>query len=189
MTTEGLDRATLEEGLGRLRAELHRYVRTRVADDALAEDLVQETLLRLYEHAGELRDGQRLAPWARSIARNAIVDHARRLRPQVPLDEMDAPAAEADDGAPLDEVVAGWLRPMLELLPADHAEAVARADLAGEPMADIAAATGLSVSGAKSRVQRGRRMLAEALHACCELVVDRRGHVRDYRPRRDDCDC
>ena len=46
-----------------------------------------------------------------------------------------------------------------------------------------------SVSGMKSRVQRGRRRLRERLTACCQIQVDRGGSVADYRPKSGACGC
>jgi hypothetical protein len=52
-----------------------------------------------------------------------------------------------------------------------------------------AARLGLSISGMKSRVQRGRRQLKRVLVDCCEVELDRRRSVMGYRPRRASCDC
>ncbi len=54
---------------------------------------------------------------------------------------------------------------------------------------EMASREGLSLSGAKSRVQRARRMLREVLLQCCRVETDNRGHVVDYEPANgcDDC--
>jgi RNA polymerase sigma-70 factor, ECF subfamily len=62
-------------------------------------------------------------------------------------------------------------------------------ELDGLTQASAAAQLGLSSSGMKSRVQRGRDELKELLTACCEIELDRRGGVRSYRPHRGPCDC
>ena len=165
--------------------ELHREVRAFVARRAApadVDDLTQEIFLRLHERAAELHDASRIAPWAFRVARSVVVDHHRRRRPSVSLDDAPEPALE-DDATNLNEEVASWLRPMLALLPAEYAEAVELTELGGLGQRELAERLGLSVSGAKSRVQRGRKLLEGVLRACCDFEIDARGNVVDCAPR------
>jgi RNA polymerase sigma-70 factor (ECF subfamily) len=57
----------------------------------------------------------------------------------------------------------------------------------GVPQVDAARRLGISTSGMKSRVQRGRRLLREALLACCEVSLDRRGGIAAFRSPRGVC--
>ena len=59
-------------------------------------------------------------------------------------------------------------------------------ELDGLNQADAARRSGISVSGMKSRVQRGRRQLTTLLDQCCRIQLDRRGGVMAYAPRSDD---
>jgi len=68
-------------------------------------------------------------------------------------------------------------------LPQKYAEALLLSDLEGLTQHEVAARLGLSLSGAKSRVQRARRLLREAFLRCCHFEFDRRGHIIDYGPR------
>lgn len=104
-------------------------------------------------------------------------------------EEPDTAALPEDDTAAFGELAA-CLTPMLDRLEPAYREAVVLADLQGVTQVDAAARAGISVSGMKSRVQRGRRRLRAALEACCRVHLDRRGGVIDYEPRRDDgCAC
>lgn len=173
-----------------LRGGIRQFVRRRVHADHV-DDLVQEVFLRLSEHAGELREDGRLAPWAFRIARNVVVDHHRRTArrradPDVLPDELAGEPVTSDDN--VNEIVAGWLRPMLTLLPPEYAEALELVELEGMSQKDYAAHAGLSLSGAKSRVQRARGMLEGVVRACCDLEQDVRGNVIGYRRRADPTD-
>ena len=81
----------------------------------------------------------------------------------------------------LDEL-AHCLRPLLLGLPAEQRRAVEMIDLDGLPQAEAARREGVSLSGMKSRVQRGRRRLAQLLDSCCALTLDARGLPMDYTP-------
>ena len=70
-------------------------------------------------------------------------------------------------------------------MPEGYREAVQLAELEGLSQQEVAERLGLSLSGAKSRIRRGRGMLKEALEACCHFEFDRRGNMTDYEPKPD----
>ena len=185
-----------------LRDGLRRFVARRVRPEHV-DDLAQEILMRMHEHAAELRDDTRLAGWAFRIAQTVVADHHRahaRERSFVDADqrsdsdiagtEDDLPGVEGDEASDegnVNEIVASWLRPMLALLPDEYEEAVEWVDVQGMSQKAYAERAGLSASGARSRVQRGRRMLQEMVLGCCDLELDTRGNVIGYECRSRGC--
>ncbi len=169
-------------------ARIHAWFRTRT-DSTTADDLTQETFLRIHQGLGRLRDEDRVAAWVFQIARNVWIDHGRReaARPTTPL--QDEPVAQPESASNLNEVVGGWFEGFLNEMPSDQAQAVRLADLQGRKQSELAAELGLSPSGLKSRVQRGRHQLRSMLLECCELERDGSGNVLDYRPRTHAKDC
>jgi RNA polymerase sigma-70 factor (ECF subfamily) len=170
-------------------AQLRAFVRRRIADPDRAEDLVGDILLRIHRNLGTVDDRERLAHWVSRVARNAVVDEYRRTgrgREQLVGTPGDVPGPEQlvepdDAGEVLDEL-AHCLRPLLAGLPAEQRRAVEMIDLDGVAQAEAARREGVSLSGMKSRVQRGRRRLAQLLDACCALTLDARGLPMDYTP-------
>lgn len=172
-----------------LRDGIRRFIARRVRPEHV-DDVVQDVLLRMHERAGDLHDEARLPGWAFRVAQSVVADHHRRRRHEAAAgehDELDEPAAEQEAEGNVNEIVAGWLRPMLALLPTEYEEAVELVDVQGLSQRAYAERAGLSVSGAKSRVQRGRRMLEEVVRACCDLELDARGNVIGYEPRIPRC--
>ena len=170
-----------------LRRALRDFVARRVPETHV-DDLVQDVLLRMHERAAELRDETRLAGWAHRIAASVVADLHRARRSEVELTERDEPVTENEDGN-VNEVVAGWLRPMLALLPEEYADALEKVDVEGTSQKAYAERVGLSASGAKSRVQRGRRMLEDIVRMCCDLELDAHGNVIGFQSRRDGRTC
>jgi RNA polymerase sigma-70 factor (ECF subfamily) len=175
--------------LGRLRT----FVRRRIADPNRAEDVVAEILLRIHQNIDSLDDAQRLPNWVFRIARNAVIDEYRRAargREDLVPTLTDESGAEPpdDDGPAVLAELSHCLRPLLTALPAEQRRAVEMIDLDEMAQADAARREGISLSGMKSRVQRGRRRLAELLGQCCALSLDARGVPMDYTPPRR-CDC
>jgi RNA polymerase sigma-70 factor (ECF subfamily) len=177
--------AELEQVWSEMHGALLAFLRRRVKDEHLAEDLLHETFLRIHDGLPSLAEEERLGAWTFRVARNVVAAHFRRPRAQGELDDSSLAEPECADGN-LNREVEGWLRGMLAALPSEYREAVELAELQGLTSSEIAARLGLSVSGAKSRVQRGREQLGALLANCCHLEFDRRGNVVDYE-RRGSC--
>jgi RNA polymerase sigma-70 factor (ECF subfamily) len=188
-----------------LHGNLRAFISRRVRNQSDVDDLVQRVLLRIVKGLGSLRDAERLHAWVYRTARNVIVDYYRSptARREVAsggaadlaltdVAESQAPA-EDDERAALQELAA-CLTPMIRQLPPAYREAVTLADLEGVNQADAAKRAGVSVSGMKSRIQRGRTQLKAVLEECCRVHLDRRGTIVAYDPRSpnacgcDDCD-
>jgi RNA polymerase sigma-70 factor (ECF subfamily) len=175
------------------------FIARRVRDRDTAEDILQDVMLRIHRHAGELEHTSAIAAWVYQIARNAITDNYRRAaaRPEQPvgieLGGDEAFELEPDENVARSEVAA-CLRPFLAELPAHHREALTLTELGELSQADAARRLGVSPSGMKSRVQRGREQLREMLVACCQIDLDRRARVTSYEPHEsggcgDSCGC
>lgn len=170
------------ESLG---AKLKRFILKRVGDEQLAEDILQEVFLKIHTNLGSLQDERKLQSWVYQITRNAIADHYRRPQQAQPLeDELFQNSADAVE---LESALAESLREMVDDLPEEYRKALVLDAFEGLSQAEIAERLGISLSGAKSRVQRARAKLRKMLFDCCHFEFDRRGSVIDYYPRPDCC--
>lgn len=184
-----MNRVSTEAVWTHLGEDLQRFIRRRVADDHVADDLLQETFVRIHRNIGQLTDADRLSGWVYRIARNVIHDEYRRSgRDVLPLDGIDASVAPepADRSACHPD---RWWTELTSQLPDEYRTAVELAEIHGLSQREIATRLGLSLSGAKSRVQRGRVMLRELLNQCCAFQFDRRGNLMDVEPRPDRTVC
>ena len=164
---------------------LRKFIRRRVKDDHVADDLLQEVFVRVHDKLGSLADEERLSAWLFRIARNVVTDHYRRNEP-VELTEESVETESSDAAENINEQVGHWLVSLIAELPEEYRDAVTLAELQGVRQTEIAKIIGMSSSGTKSRVQRGRKMLKDLLLQCCHFELDRRGNVIDYA-RRPDC--
>jgi len=188
------DQLSTEVVWSHLSADLLQFIRRRVADDHAADDLLQETFVRVHRQIGTLQAADRVAAWVYRIARNVIHDHHRKAATAAAaLNDSEPVEDVADRSAPAGCGGCEWLGEMVRSLPDGYREAVQLAEVAGLAQQEVAKRLGLSLSGAKSRIQRGRAMLRDILERCCHFELDGRGHVMDYVPRPDrkgcrDCD-
>jgi len=166
---------------GRLRA----FIRRRVSNNAETEDILQDVFLKLARRADELPGPAKLQGWIFLIARNAIIDLYRTRKETVAVPETLA----AEEGAAPEELegLNVSLRRMIRSLPEPYREAIQLTEIEGVPQVELARRLGISVSGAKSRVQRGRQALKKMLLDCCQFEFDRRGGINDCAPRGNDC--
>ena len=188
-------------------SEMHErllsFIRRRVASIHDAEDILQDVFVRIHAGLDGLRDTQRITAWIYQIARNAIVDYhrgraasGRRIASLAEdIDETMAPSH--DDGSDIvrdaSDEFARCMEPLLGELPEKYQQAVVLTELNGATQKEAAEQLGLSLSGMKARVQRGRSKLKDVVLDCCEVEFDRRGGLIDYERRRGSacgrCDC
>ncbi len=158
---------------------LRQFVQSRVASHADADDILQQVFLRIHQKLGDLKQESRLESWVFQITRNAIVDFLRS-KPKSDPATMEELAEPSDtDSNKLNSEIAGCVAALVACLPEDQRRAVTAYELHRMSQQDIAAQESISLSGAKSRIQRGRQTLATILHECCRFELDRRGNVID----------
>ena len=118
-------------------------------------------------------------------------NHKEKQRPWAGADfsllggDLDAPAAanpDSEEQSSLGELSA-CVAPMIAALPEKYRDALIMTDLNGMTQQEAANRLGVSLSGAKSRVQRGRKQIKDMLLACCRVELDRLGGVVDFAPR------
>jgi RNA polymerase sigma-70 factor (ECF subfamily) len=181
-----------------LHDQLLGFIVRRVRTQEDAEDILQEVMLRIHRHSDDLEHADRVTGWIYRIASNAIVDYyrnpARRELPAESLIDIPEPRDSASTAlsdeptaTELREELAHCLSPLIERLPASYRQALVLTELEGVTQTEAAARLGISVSGMKTRVQRGRIRLKNLLLDCCHVELDRRGGVTSYHSRRGSC--
>lgn len=177
---------------------LRAFIAKRVANEAEADDIVQDVWLKMQRGLDGLKDQRRLISWIYQIARHAIIDHYRASwrRREMPAglaadleayQSSSAMTTVSEDSGQLRRELAGCLRPMIERLSEEYRQAVRLIEVDGLTLQAAAKRLGLSLSGMKSRVQRGRKLLKQMLEDCCSIHLDCRRRVIDYEVRDAGC--
>lgn len=166
-----------------LRVQLRAFVARRVAPTEV-EDVLQDVFVRVARGLAVGNDIEQLNAWVYRIAQRTVADHTRRCtRPASPSSEQ--PELHEHDDA-LREALNQCLAAFIAQLPSPYREAITLTELAGLTQAAAADAMGISLSGMKSRVQRGREKLRAMYTATCDIRVDARGRVVECEPRACD---
>jgi len=160
-------------------AALHGFIQSRVDDADIADDILQNVFLNIHSKIDSLKDAAKLRSWIYQIARNAIIDHHRSLKSHAELSESIV-QPEEDNAETARQEIEGCMLPLVRNLPDNYREAVMLSEIEGMTQKQVAEKLGLSLSAAKSRVQRGRIMVKNMLNDCCRFEIDHRGTVVDY---------
>jgi RNA polymerase sigma-70 factor, ECF subfamily len=166
-------------------SRLRPFIASRVSSTDI-DDVLQDVFIRMQRGLPGLRDEERFTSWLFQIARNSVADHqrsrARHPLPDVANDDA-APADTTEDDRDASRTLSACVSVFVARLPSPYREAVTLVELEGLTAREAADMVGISVSGMKSRVQRGRAQLRQMFDECCEIALDARGKVTDFSPR------
>ena len=167
---------------------LRLFILGRVRSEHDAEDILQDVFWKIHNNIHRLKQRDKLEAWIYQIARNTIIDYyrhqAKSLSNISEMPEQEAGPVAAEDRP--DEVVA-CLKPMIDDLPEKYRQAIVLTEYENLTQKEMSHKLGLSLSGAKSRVQRAREKLKGTLLACCHFDFDRLGNILDYQPKEQTC--
>jgi RNA polymerase sigma-70 factor (ECF subfamily) len=156
----------LEDQLEGHRTPLFRVACAWSHDRAMADDLVQETLVKALVHAEQLRDADRLRSWLFGIMANCWRDHLRALRPDTDIDALDEECFRCDETPEAayhrGEIVVR-VRAAVARLPVGQRQVVTLVDLEEFSYADVAAILDIPIGTVMSRLCRARLALREQL--------------------------
>jgi RNA polymerase sigma-70 factor, ECF subfamily len=177
-----------DDALGAVRARLHAFLARRVESPEVADDLTQDVLVRLLLHKGTAVEHP--TAWLYRVARNVLIDYYRTRGSHRRFHAGDSGTAAtvlaedpfADDPQAAQRELAGCLNSLVDQLAEPYRSAVTAVDFDGQTQTEVARMLGLSVSGMKSRVQRGRRQLRQLLTECCRVHTSPTGGISDFEP-------
>jgi RNA polymerase sigma-70 factor (ECF subfamily) len=151
--------------IGHISPQLHRFFVAQFASRPDADDLLQETWLRIHKVRHTYRAGEPVLPWFYAIARHVRVDHFRRAirmkAREQRLDEISSGAAAIPGESGQDENLEALLAP----LPESQREVIEMLKVAGMSLEEVARATSSSVGSVKQKVHRAYKKLRETMSA------------------------
>ncbi len=166
---------------------IRRFIRKHVTEEADVEDILQDTFVKIHLALPTLRNKEKLTAWVFQIARNTVTDYHRAKRDTAVIpDNMSEPVDDLVTVDAADEIVRR-LKPMIEELPEKYREAIMLTEYQDLTQLEVSQQLGLSLSGAKSRIQRAKGKLRDMLLECCHFEFDRMNHIADYQPREPSC--
>lgn len=169
--------------------QLKAFVLKRINDPSFADDILQDVFIKIHENIDTLKDDTKINSWVYQITRNSIIDYYRKRKINFSdieiLSELDILDLEVVDPkpevTPMENIASGF-KEMINSLPDKYAQALNMVEFQGLSQVQLAKKMNISVSGAKSRVQRGRQMLKNTLMNCCHYEFDKYGTIISSHP-------
>jgi len=163
------------------KAQLRQYIATRLDDTDIIDDILQEVYIKASQSLQQLKVRGSMKSWLYRITHNLIMDHYRTRKN---FDELNDNLV-AEPLSPIEEShqsLAKCIIPLIQELPEQYQLPLKMAELENKSQQEIANRLGISLSGAKSRVQRGRKKLREIMLSHCDLEITKAG-VADFSPK------
>jgi RNA polymerase sigma factor (sigma-70 family) len=152
-------------------SRLLAYVRSKVNDPNLAEDVLQESLIKAMRSAPDLRDEEKLLPWFYSILNNAITDLYRRQQVEKRSLQQIAQAQRLEEEPEAEKVLCECFRDLIPTLKPEYAELIEQLDLSEGDPAQVATQLGITSNNLKVRRHRARQALRQRLEESCRVCA------------------
>lgn len=168
---------------------LFNFIHTRVKVKEDAEDILTEVFEKVHLNIHQLKEDRKLESWVFQIARNAITDYYKRT---IPTEEIkDTPLTDEETTAEQELLVKlqQCMVNMMGQLPDKYRKPLVMGELDGKNQQQVADVLGLSLPGAKSRIQRGRKMLKDMLVHCCKVDINEKRQIKAGSVTEMACDC
>lgn len=153
------------------------FLRRRLGSEAVAEDLMQQSLVRAVEHYHSLKNDESVVPWFYRILRHAVIDYYRSHEAETRRDDAylrNLVQAGEDQEPAFNELKPSVCACLSRLLPAlrpNYAELIRRIDLDGEAPQQVAERLRISQNNLTVRLHRARQALKESLEETCGVCT------------------
>lgn len=172
---------------GNYEAELRGFLTRHLANATQAEDILQDTFLRAINEGARFCSLENPRAWLFRVARNQLIDQSRSYAFKKQSAELPEELPDDTDEIPAITTLDVCLPRALARLETEDREVIERCDLEGELQAHFAEDKGLSLAGAKSRIQRARKRLKAELVDLCKVNFDEAGNVCCYTSKNNNC--
>jgi len=180
---------TVEQIWIRFNAQLKSFIFSKIKDNALADDLLQEVFIKIHRHIGQLKDENKLQAWVCQVARNTVLDYYRSQSraSDVKVDEIEVTEEETNNQF-MNETIEDMLK-MMDGMPSEYCDILCLTELGGMSHKEYAEKNGISHTAVKTRAFRARNLLKDMLMKCCHYQFDKYGTVVNIQPAGCCCCC
>lgn len=163
--------------------DIKYFIFSKVKDEVVAEDLVQETFIKVHTKLNTLKDKDKLKSWLFSIARYTVMDYFRSKKIVYEMTDEDFIFEEQK----LEHTEADCLHGIIKSLPKKYRDPLFLSDVKGLKQQQIADQLHLPLPTIKSQIQRGRKLIAQGFVDCCDFVINDEGFLVGEIKDKADC--
>ncbi|UPS90493.1 sigma-70 family RNA polymerase sigma factor [Bizionia sp. M204] len=163
--------------------DIKYFILSKVKEPAIADDLLQETFIKVHTKKDMLKNDEKLKSWLFSIARFTVMDYFRAQKTIAKLPENEL----VDTDFTPEHTEHDCLRSIIKSLPKKYRDPLFLSDIKGMKQADIAQQLQLALPTVKSQIQRGRKLITQGFMDCCDFTRNESGFLVGEIKDKKDC--
>ncbi|MFG6687123.1 sigma-70 family RNA polymerase sigma factor [Mariniflexile sp. HNIBRBA6329] len=163
--------------------DIKYFILSKVKDAVVADDLLQETFIKVHTKLDTLKDADKLKSWLFAIARYTVLDYFRNNNITYEVSEVDM----TFDDQKLEHTKEDCLRGIIKSLPKKYRDPLFLSDIKGIKQTQISEQLHLPLPTVKSQIQRGRKLIAQGFMDCCDFKVNDAGYLVGEIKDKKDC--
>lgn len=173
---------TTQEVWSKYSSDLKQFIISKVKEPTLADDILQDSFIKIHTKLHTLKDLNKLKPWLFSITRNSIQDYFKQSKKTV--DKSLEIEYELEDNSHTEK---DCLRGILSSLPKKYRDPIFLSDIKGLKQAEVAKQLNQNLTTTKSQIQRARKLIAQGFMDCCGLTKNEKGHLVGEIQEKENC--
>ena len=166
-------------------SDLLKFIKSKIDNKQDAEDILQNVYIKIDKSLGKLNDESKIKSWIFTITRNTIFDfYKKKQKHPYELNDDILNVIEKDDNNNYLSEMTGCISHMLKELPGNYSEALKIVYLEWKSQKELSEKLWISIPWAKSRIQRGRRILKENFIKCCKPEYNKNWNIIDLHKKK-----
>jgi RNA polymerase sigma-70 factor (ECF subfamily) len=163
--------------------DLKRFIISKVKDVTIADDILQDTFIKIHTKLHTLKDVTKLKSWCFTVARNSILDYWKATNQTFEIANFETETLPLENS----HTEKDCLRSILKSLPKKYRTPLFLSDIKGLKQQEVAHQLQQSLSTTKSQIQRARKLIAQGFMDCCGFVVNDEGNLVGEIQEKEDC--
>ena len=163
--------------------DLKHFIINKVKDITIADDILQDTFIKIHTKLHTLKDITKLKSWCFTVARNSILDYWKSTNKTFEIANFEAETEIVENT----HTEKDCLRGILKNLPKKYRNPLFLSDIKGLKQQEVANQLNQSLSTTKSQIQRARKLIAQGFMDCCGYVLNDKGNLVGEIKEKEDC--
>jgi RNA polymerase sigma-70 factor (ECF subfamily) len=163
--------------------DIKYFILSKVKDVSVADDLLQETFIKVHTKLGTLKNDDKVKSWLFSIARYTVLDYFRQRNIVYEMTDEDF----IFEDQKLEHTKEDCLHGIIKSLPKKYRDPLFLSDIKGLKQAVVSEQLDLPLATVKSQIQRGRKLIAQGFIECCDFKVNDDGYLVGELKEKADC--
>jgi RNA polymerase sigma-70 factor (ECF subfamily) len=163
--------------------DLKRFIISKVKDATIADDILQDTFIKIHTKLHTLKDITKLKNWCFTVSRNAILDYWKSANKTFEINNFEE-NTQFEENIHTEQ---DCLEAILKNLPKKYRDPLFLSDIKGLKQQEVANQLKQSLPTTKSQIQRARKLIAKGFMDCCGFKIDKKGNLIGEIQEKENC--